>query len=87
MKLSFVAQNNTAARVAGSTATAMVPKALKVSGSRSVKVTPLKAGQSHTVVLTLKVKKAAKVGSHKVKVRLKVAGKSVTRTITVRVKR
>jgi hypothetical protein len=87
LSLSFVAENDTAATVAGSTATATVPKALKVSGKRSVKIASLKQGQSRNVLLMLKVSKTAKVGSHKVKVALKIGGRSVARTVTVRVKR
>jgi len=70
-----VVENGTAATVSASTATATVPKALKISGTRSVKIASLKAGQHRTVTLKLSVGRSAKVGSHTVKVALKVDGR------------
>lgn len=85
--VSFVVRNDTNAAVGRSVATARAPKALRVSGKRSVRVGSLKVGQQRTVRLRLRVGRNAKVGSHSVRVRLKVAGTSVSRTVTVRVRR
>jgi hypothetical protein len=79
--------NDTAQPVGASTATATAPKALRLSGSRSLKVASLRAGQARTVRLRLRVGRTAKVGAHRVGVSLKIGGRTVRRTLTVRVTR
>ncbi|HEY4095460.1 MAG TPA: metallophosphoesterase [Baekduia sp.] len=85
--LSFVARNATTGTFGGATATAIVPKALKVSGTRSAKIARLAAGKSRTVRLRLKIGRTATVGTHTVKVRLRVAGQTLTQSVKLRVSR
>jgi hypothetical protein len=85
--LSFVVRNSTTSRFGGATATAIVPKALKVSGTRSMKIAALGAGKSRTVRLRLKVGRTATVGTHTVKVRLRVGGKTLSKSVKLRVSR
>jgi uncharacterized membrane protein len=82
--LSFKLANRSGTTV-GASATA--PKGLGVSGTRSLKIAPLKNGQSETLKVTLKVGKKAKLGTNKVEVRLTVGGRSTTQTVTVHVTR
>jgi uncharacterized membrane protein len=85
--LSFRLANDTTARVGRSTATASAPASLRLKGPQSVRIASLKAGESRTVRLQLKVGRKAELGRHMVKVELEVGGKIVTRTITILVTR
>jgi Leucine-rich repeat (LRR) protein len=87
VRLSLRISNRTTARVGSTTATAKTPKALRVSGRKSLKVAALAAGQDRTIRIPLKIGRNAKVASYEVQVSLKVGGRTVTRTVTVQVKR
>jgi hypothetical protein len=87
VSLSFRVTNGTKALVRGATAKATAPKRLRISGRSRATVASLKAGQSRTVTVHLKVRSTTQAGSYKVPVKLTVAGRSVTRTVTVRVSR
>jgi hypothetical protein len=83
--LSFRLANDTSARVGRSTASLSAPASLHLRGSRTVKISPLKAGGRRTVKLRLRVGRRATLGTHAVDVKLEVAGRSATRTVTVKV--
>jgi uncharacterized protein YjiK len=85
--LSFVMANRTTATVGAATATASAPAALRLTGTRSVKLPSLNAGKSRTLRLRLKIGRTATLGRHTLKVQLKVGGRSVTRTVAIRVTR
>ena len=83
VNLSFRLANDTWARVGRSTATASVPASLHLRGPRSIDVAALKAGESRTVQLQLKIGRKAELGRHTVKVELAVGGRTATRTVTI----
>ncbi len=87
LDLSFRIANDTSARVGRSTATASAPAALRLRGPRSFEIDALKAGESRTVHLRLKVGANAALGRQAVKVELEVGGRSATRGVTVIVTR
>ena len=85
--LAFRVANETSARAGHSTATASAPASLHLKGSQSVGIDPLRAGESRTIHLQLKLGRRAELGRYDVKVRLDVGGKTATRTVTVTVTR
>jgi uncharacterized membrane protein len=86
-RLSFQLANHTTATVGRSTATASAPASLHLNGPRSLRIASLKAGESRTVHLALKVGPQAALGRHTVKVELKVGGRTATHTVTIVVTR
>jgi uncharacterized protein YjiK len=85
--LSLLLANDTAARVGRSTATASAPPSLRLRGPRSVRIAGLKAGESLTARLRLKVGPKAELGRHTVTVELKLGDRTATRAVTVLVLR
>jgi len=85
--LAFRLENDTRTKVGRSTATAQGPPALLLRGPLSVDIDPLKAGESRTVHLQLRIGRTAELGRHTVKVELEIGGRTATRTVTVVVTR
>jgi Leucine-rich repeat (LRR) protein len=85
-RLRFLVQNRTAGTVAAKLK-AKAPKALRVSGARSVKVRQLLTGMNKQVAFRLRVATSVKAGTYKVRVNFLVGGSRVTRTVAVRVVR
>jgi DNA-binding beta-propeller fold protein YncE len=85
--VAFVVHNATTAGVGRSTATASAPKALRLGGTRTLRVSSLAAGHRRSVSMHLKVGRTAEVGRHTLTVRLKVEGRTVTQKVAVRVTR
>ncbi|WP_320669989.1 SdiA-regulated domain-containing protein [Patulibacter defluvii] len=79
--------NDTTAKIGRSTATASLPKALRTSGRRTVRVASLRAAQVRNVALRLRVSRRATVGTHRVTVRVTVGGRRIARTFRVTVRR
>ncbi|MGE4425641.1 MAG: phosphodiester glycosidase family protein [Solirubrobacteraceae bacterium] len=86
LRLGFTVRNTTTARVGRSTAKVTVPKRLKVSGRRTLRVKTLRAGQARSVNVRLRVSRKARRGTHTVRVQLKVGGRTVTNRVKVRVR-
>jgi uncharacterized membrane protein len=79
--------NHTTATVGRSTATVSAPAALHLKGPQSVRIASLKAGESRTVRLALKVGPQADLGRGTVKVKLKLGDRTVTTKVTIVVMR
>jgi len=87
VSLSLRLANKTTASSPRSTATVSGPSALRLGGSGSIKIAPLKAGADRTVQLPLEVGRKAELGRHKLKVELEIGDRTATRTVTVLVTR
>jgi len=85
--LRFALKNATAGRLATTTATATLPKALRAVGKRSIRVGGLSAGKSRTVTLSLKIGRKAALGTRTVKLRIPFGSKAITTTAKVKVTR
>jgi uncharacterized membrane protein len=87
VNLSFRLANKTTASAPRSTATASAPAALHLNGSRSIRISSLKAGERRTVQLPLNVGSKADPGRYSVQVELEIGGRTATRTVTIVVTR
>lgn len=79
--------NGTTAKVGRAKARLVLPKALRVTGARTVAVASLAPGKARTVALKLRILRSAKIGTHAVKVSFDIGGRTITRTIQVTVRR
>jgi uncharacterized protein YjiK len=82
--LQFVLKNGTGGALNGAKVSA---DALGAKGGTVLHVGTVKAGDSRSVSLSLKVGKGVDLGNHKVKVQLAVGGHTLTQMITVKVTR
>jgi uncharacterized membrane protein len=67
--------------------TASAPASLQLTGSSSIRIASLRAGESRTVQLQLNLCRNAELGQYKVKVELQIGGRTATRTVTILVTR
>ena len=79
--------NETTASAPRSTATALVPTALHLTGPNSINVSSLRSHERRTVQLPLSISSKTDPGRYTVKVRLQIGGRTGTRAVTVIVTR